>query len=159
MPIWIWVSDLLSHLIHSSRVVVAARAHQWACSPEVSCISHEESLSLQQDWCVLVGSGSPLPPTCSPLLHLRWSFREAKMSLVISHSHLGPHGRGPDSLLREYTWLESSPISSQVVQYPTSWAVEVSASGSSLGRPCLHPWQTNLSTSFCPDSAACMNSH
>ena len=167
---WKWTSglilvvDLPSLSIHSSNVAAAARAHQWAslvsassCLPEVSCLSCWEALSQWQDGWVLVGSGSLLPPGCSPLLHLRQSFKEAKMSLVTFHAHLGPHGGGLGNLLSEYTWWKRSSISSWVVQYPTSWTADASASGSTLGRSCLQLPQTILSASFYPDSAACMN--
>ena len=42
-------------------------------------------------WMSAGGLSSLLPPDCSPLLHLRQSFKEDKMSLVTSHAHLGPH--------------------------------------------------------------------
>ena len=106
---------------------------------------------------MLTGSGPPLLLGCSPFLHHRWSFREAKMFLMTSHAHSGQHGRGLGSLLSEYTWWKSSPISSGVVWYPTSWMADASSSGSSLGRLCLQPWHTNPSASFHPDSAACLS--
>ena len=106
---------------------------------------------------MLVGSSSLLPPDHSPLLCLRWSFKEDKMSLITSHAHSSLHGGGLANLLSMYTWWKRSPISSLQVWYPASWMEDTSTLGSSLGRPCWQPWQINLSTSFHQDSAACTN--
>ena len=57
-----------------------------------------------------------------------------------------------------YTPHKNRPlISSWEAQYPTSWMVGTSTSGSSLRRPCQQPWWISLSASFCPDSVACTN--
>ena len=42
-----------------------------------------------------------------PFLHCRWSFKEDKMSLVTSHTHLGLYGGGPGNLFSMYTWWKS----------------------------------------------------
>ena len=171
---WLWerwwmsgpvlVVDRLSLSIHFSNMEATTSAHWWASlalasshSPKVTSLSLWEALSQWWDGWVPAGSGSPLPSNWSPLLHCRGSFKEDKMSLVISHTHLGPHSGGPGNLYGMYTWWKRSPISSLEVQYPTSWMAGTSALGSSLGRPHWWPWQINLSTSFCPDSAASTN--
>ena len=80
-----------------------------------------------------------------------------KECLVAFSIHSGPQGGRPGSLLSIYTSWKRPLISSQEVQYPTSWMVGTSASGSSLGRPCQQPQWISLSASFCPDSVACTN--
>ena len=102
--------DQLNLSIHSSNAAVAARACQWAslalassCSPEVSHLSLWEALLQWQDGRVLAGSGSLLPPDCSPLLHLRQSFKEDRMSPVTSGAYSGPHSGGLGNLLSMYT--------------------------------------------------------
>ena len=100
----------LSLSLHSSSAVAAARACQWASlalasshSPEVSHLPLWEAQLQWQEGQVLVDSGSPPPPDCSPLLCLRWSFKEDTMSFVISHALSGPHGGGPGNLLSAFT--------------------------------------------------------
>ena len=94
----ILVVDWLSLSICSSNMEVVTSACWWASlasvsshSPKVSCLSLWKALSQWQDGRVLVASSSPLPSNWSPLLHCRQSFKEDKMSLVTSHTQLGPH--------------------------------------------------------------------
>ena len=97
-------------------------------------------------------SSSAVPP-----LLCRWLLEEDRISLVAFSILSDPQGSGPGSLLSIYTSWKRPLISSWEVQYPTSWMAGTSTSGSSLRRPCQHPWQVSLSASFHPDSAASTN--
>ena len=100
------VVDWLSLSIHSSSVAAATSACWWASltlvsshSPNMSCLSLWEALSQLWDGQVLVGS----VPLLLPLLCLRWSFKEDKISLITPSAHSGPHGGPPHNLLSMYT--------------------------------------------------------
>ena len=107
----ILVVDWLSLSMHSSSMVAAARACQWVSlalassnSPKVSCLPLWEAWSQWQDRWVPGGSSYPPPPDCSPLLHLRQSFKEDTMSFVISCALSDPHSGCPGNFLSMYTW-------------------------------------------------------
>ena len=96
----------------------------------------EGSLSLRTGSGILFGSwamGWPQQPLLSLLQHGSTS----------SSLQVAPQGR------QDVSFCE--------VWYPTSCTAGISASGFGLGRPCQWPQQINLSTSFCPSLAACMN--
>ena len=171
---WLWewwqmsglimVVDQLSLSICSSNTKVATRAHQWASlalasshSPEVSCLSLWEALSQWQDGWALAASGSPLPPDCLPLLCLRQSFKARQNVPRYLPCPFGPTQQGSGQPLKcVYLMIE-------VPNFFSGCPVSYQLDGRYI---CLrvHPWETlwwlwqiNLSTSFCPDSAACMN--
>ena len=100
---------------------------------------------------------APLWPSSNMMVlsHLhKWLLREDMMFWMASSIQLGPQGGGPGSLLSKYTLWQRSRISFWKVWCPAIWTVGISASRYGGGRA---SWQINLSASFCPSLAACMN--
>ena len=123
----------LSLSVSHSSVRAASSACWWASLWASSCGS-SLLLGLDQNYaaapCASSSGVAVYPHICQQIL------REDRMSQIASSLCQGPQGSGPGDLLSKFMPWYRYLVSLWEVQYPTSFMVGTSASGSGLGRLC-----------------------